>query len=59
MDKNSIRKYAVWARRELIERVAQRAMIYGVTAINAGNPNDSSVNGRLLSDTETRQRQAF
>ncbi|MBQ4404899.1 MAG: BREX-1 system adenine-specific DNA-methyltransferase PglX [Selenomonadaceae bacterium] len=59
MDKNSIRKYAVWARRELIERVAQRAMIYGVTAINAGNPNDSSVNGRLLSDTEKRQRQAL
>ena len=29
MDKNSIRKYAVWARRELIERVSQRAMIYG------------------------------
>ncbi|MBE8950074.1 MAG: BREX-1 system adenine-specific DNA-methyltransferase PglX [Quinella sp. 3Q1] len=59
MDKNAIRKYAVWARRELIERVAQRAMIYGVTASGAGNPNASSVNGRLLSETEKRQRQAL
>lgn len=59
MDKNAIKKYAVWARRELIERVSQRAMIYGITAKDAGNPNDESVNGHLLSQAEKRQRQAL
>ena len=43
MDKNAIKKYAVWARRELIERVSQRAMIYGITAKDAG-----SVGGQMV-----------
>ena len=59
MDKNTIKKYAVWARRELIERVSQRAMIYGTTAKDAGDPNAESVNGHLLSQAEKRQRQAL
>ena len=32
MDKNAIKKYAVWARRELIKRVSQRAEKYDITA---------------------------
>ena len=56
MDKNAIKKYAVWARRELIERVSQRAMIYGITAKDASDPNAESVNGHLLSQSEKRQR---
>ena len=59
MDKNAIKKYAVWARRELIERVSQRAMIYGITAKDAGDTNADSVNGHLLSQVEKRQRQAL
>ena len=59
MDKNAIKKYAVWARRELIERVSQRALIYGITAKDAGDPNAESVNGHLLSLAEKRQRQAL
>jgi len=59
MDKNAIKKYAVWARHELIERVSQRAMIYGITAKDAGDPNAESVNGHLLSQAEKRQRQAL
>ena len=59
MDKNVIKKYAVWARRELIERVSQRAMIYGITAKDAGDPNAESINGHLLSQAEKRQRQAL
>ena len=59
MDKNAIKKYAVWARRELIERVSQRAMIYGINAMDAGDPNAESVNGHLLSQTEKQQRQAL
>lgn len=59
MDKNAIKKYAVWARRELIERVSQRAMIYGIIAKDAGDPNAESINGHLLSQAEKRQRQAL
>ena len=59
MDKNAIKKYAIWARRELIERVSQRAMIYGINAQEAGDPNVDSVNGHLLSAVEKRQRQAL
>ena len=59
MDKNAIKKYAVWARRELIERVSQRAMIYGITAKDTGDPNAESINGHLLSQKEKRQRRAL
>jgi len=59
MDKNAIKKYAVWARRELIERVSQRALVYGITAKDAGDPNADIVNGHLLSQAEKRQRQAL
>lgn len=56
MDKNAIKKYAVWARRELIERVSQKALQYGITADGKADPNADSVNGRLLTDTEKKQR---
>lgn len=59
MDKNAIKKYAVWARRELIDRVTKRAAIYGITDKNTGDYNVDSVNGHLLSGTEKRQRQAL
>ena len=59
MDKNAIKKYAVWARRELLERVAQRALLYGITAKDIGDPSADTVNGHLLSQVEKRQRQAL
>lgn len=59
MNKNVIKKYAIWARRELIERVSQRAVIYGITPKDVGNPDADSVNGYLLSQTEKKQRQAL
>ncbi len=59
MDKNAIKKYAVWARRELIDRVTKRAAVYGITDKNCDNYNADSVNGHLLSVIEKRQRQAL
>lgn len=59
MDKNAIKKYAVWARRELIDRVTKRAAVFGVSKDDLGDPNADSVNGHLLSDAEKRQRQAL
>lgn len=56
MDKNAIKKFAVWARRELIERVSQRAAIFGITAEDHGDPEADSINGRLLSSSEKNQR---
>ncbi len=59
MDKNAIKKYAVWARRELIARVAQRAALYDITEKNLGDPNAESVRGNVLTVVERAQRQAL
>lgn len=59
MNKNSIKKFAIEARRELISRVGQRALKYGISDKVVGNPNDDSVNGHLLSSTEKKQRSAL
>ena len=59
MNKNSIKKFATEARRELISRVSQRALKYGISDKEVGNPNDDSVGGHLLSSTEKKQRAAL
>ena len=59
MDKNAIRKYAVWARTELIERVTQKAQQYGISEGEIIDANADSINGKLLSATEKKQRQAL
>jgi hypothetical protein len=59
MDKNAIKKYAVWARNELIARVSQRAQRYGITKDQIVDANVDSVNGIILTDTEKKQRQAL
>ena len=59
MNKNAIKKFATEARRELISRVSQRALKYGISEKEVGNPNDDSINGHLLSSTEKKQRAAL
>lgn len=59
MDKNAIKKYAVWARREMISRVSTKALQYGITEKDCGNPRDDSVNGTLLTAAQKKQRQAL
>lgn len=59
MDKNAIKKYAVWARRELISRVTQKALQYGITEKGMQPADASSVNGVVLSAKEKKQRQAL
>ena len=59
MDKNAIKKYAVWARRELISRVSQRAALYEITDKGFGDASSDSVLGRVMSAEEKRQRQAL
>ena len=59
MDKNAIKKYAVWARRELIERVAKKAQQYGIEENTQADANANSVNGNLLTSEEKKERQAL
>lgn len=59
MNKNAIKKFATEARRELISRVGQRALKYGISDKEIGNPNDDIVGGHLLSSTEKKQRAAL
>lgn len=59
MDKNAIKKFAVWARCELIDRVSQKAEQYGITQQGHGDIHTDHVNGHLLSRTEQAQRQSL
>lgn len=59
MDKNAIKKYAVWARRELISRVSQKALQYGITDKDIAPAAATSVNGIVLSAEEQKQRKAL
>lgn len=59
MDKNAIKKFAVQARIDLIESVARRAKKYGIEKEHTVDANADSVNGKILSDTEKKQRKAL
>ena len=59
MDKNAIKKYAVWARRELLSRVAQKALQYGVDGTTPADPDAELINSRLLTAAEKSQRRAL
>ena len=59
MDKNAIKKYAVWARNELIARVTQKAEQYEITEKKTTPADADSIGGRLLTDAEKKQRTAL
>ena len=59
MDKNAIKKYAVWARNELIARVTQKAEQYEITEKKTTPAEADSISGRLLSEAEKKQRAAL
>ena len=59
MDKNAIKKFAVWARTELITRVSLKGVEYGITEDNMEDVNADSVDGKVLTADEKKQRQAL
>ena len=59
MDKNAIKKFAVWARTELIARVSLKGVEYGITEDNIEDANADSVGGKVLTANEKKQRQAL
>ena len=56
MSKNAIQKFAIWARKELITQVSQRAYQYGITKEGCGEANAVTVGGRALTGDEQKQR---
>ena len=59
MDKNAIKKFAVWARTELIARVSLKGVEYGITEDKIEDANADSVGGKVLTVDEKKQRQAL
>ena len=59
MDKNAIKKFAVWARVQLIERVSQKAVQYGIEEDKMVDGSATSIGEMLLSDKEIEQRKAL
>lgn len=58
MDKNAIKKFAVWARKELIARVSLKGVEYGITEDNIEDVNADSIGGKVLTADEKKQRRA-
>lgn len=59
MDKNAIKKYAIWAREELLHRVSAKAQEYGITSDETEDAGAGFINDKLLTDTEKKQRTAL
>lgn len=59
MDKNAIKKYAVWAREELIEKVTARAVKYDIVKDKELDSSLDSINGEVLSKSEKTERKAL
>lgn len=59
MDKNAIKKFAIWARNELIAKVSQKAAAYGIEKDNIVDANADSIDGVMLSSVEKKQRKAL
>ncbi len=59
MDKNAIKKFAVWARRELISRVSQRAAWYGITEKDPIDDKATVIHGKVMTENELAQRRAL
>ena len=59
MDKNAIKKFAVWARTELIARVSLKGVEYGITEDNMVDANADSIGDKVLTADEKAQRKAL
>ncbi len=59
MNKSAINKYAVWARTELMSRVAQKAEEFGISEAEIIPASADSIRGKLLTPTQKKQRAAL
>ena len=56
MNDNAIKNYAMWARRELISEVAKKCAFWGISDGECPSPTADSIDGRVLTSLERRQR---
>ena len=59
MNKTAIKNFATWARRDLIERVSNKALQYGITKDSIEDASAGTVGGTLLTAAEQKQRKAL
>ncbi|MCI6977808.1 MAG: BREX-1 system adenine-specific DNA-methyltransferase PglX [Lachnospiraceae bacterium] len=59
MDKGAIKKYAVWAREQLIEKITTKAIEYEIVENKTLLDDLESINGVVLSDIKKNQRKAL
>ena len=59
MDKNAIKKFAVWARKELISRVMQKALTFGIWVDSIKLAGSVTIDDKPLTDTQRMQRGAL
>lgn len=56
MNKTAIKNFAIWARRELIEKVTQKAKIYGIEKDKEMKDMDTAFNGQVLTSDDKKAR---
>ncbi|MEL5899463.1 BREX-1 system adenine-specific DNA-methyltransferase PglX [Clostridium sporogenes] len=56
MNKTAIKNFAIWARRELIEKVTKKAKIYGIEKDKEMKEMDTALNGQILSSDDKKAR---
>lgn len=56
MNKTAIKNFAIWARRELIEKVTQKAKIYGIEKDKDMKEMDTALNGQVLTSDDKKAR---
>jgi type II restriction/modification system DNA methylase subunit YeeA len=56
MNKTAIKNFAIWSRRELIEKVTQKAKIYGIENGKVIKDMDTALNGQVLTSDEKKAR---
>lgn len=59
MNKKAIKNFAIWARRELIEKVTQKAKIYGIEKGKEMKEMDTALNGQVLTSDEKKARKVL
>ncbi|CAK7017355.1 MAG: hypothetical protein PEPC_00716 [Peptostreptococcus russellii] len=56
MNKAAIKNFAIWARRELIEKVTKKAKIYGIEKDKEMKEMDTALNGQVLTFDDKKAR---
>ncbi|WP_077369896.1 BREX-1 system adenine-specific DNA-methyltransferase PglX [Anaerosalibacter sp. Marseille-P3206] len=56
MNKTTIKNFAIWARRELIEKVTKKAKIYGIEKDKEMKEMDTALNGQVLTSDDKKAR---